>query len=45
MRKSLLALALSVAFPAAFAQMATNGVELYGVVDIGYETSTTAPSR
>jgi hypothetical protein len=37
MRKSLLALALSVAFPAAFAQMATNGVELYGVVDIGYE--------
>jgi len=37
MRKSLLALALSVAFPAAFAQMTTNGVEIYGVVDIGYE--------
>lgn len=37
MRKSLLALALSVAFPAAFAQMTTNGVELYGVVDVGFE--------
>ena len=38
MRKSLLALALVVAFPAAFAQMAANNtVELYGVVDIGGE--------
>jgi len=37
MRKSLLALALTVAFPAAFAQMQTNGIELYGIVDIGGE--------
>jgi len=38
MRKSLLALALTVAFPAAFAQMAANNtVELYGIVDIGGE--------
>ena len=38
MRKSLFALALSVAFPAAFAQMAANNtVELYGIVDIGAE--------
>ena len=37
MRKSLVALALTVAFPAAFAQMQTNGIELYGIVDIGGE--------
>ncbi len=37
MRKTLLALALTVAFPAAFAQMQTNGIELYGIVDIGGE--------
>ena len=38
MRKSLLALALAVTFPAAFAQsQSTNGVELYGIVDIGAE--------
>jgi len=37
MRKSLLALAMVVAFPAAFAQMQTNGVEIYGIVDIGGE--------
>ena len=37
MRKSLLALALTVAFPAAFAQMTTSGIELYGIVDIGAE--------
>ena len=37
MRKSLLALALTVAFPAAFAQMQTNGIELYGIVDVGAE--------
>ena len=38
MRKSLLALALTVAFPAAFAQMAPNNtIELYGIVDIGGE--------
>ncbi len=38
MRKGLLALAMTVAFPAAFAQMAANNtVELYGIVDIGGE--------
>ncbi len=38
MRKSLLALALAVALPAAYAQMAANNtVELYGIVDIGGE--------
>jgi len=39
MRKSVLALALAVAFPAAFAQgqMASGGVELYGIIDVGYE--------
>ncbi len=40
MRKSVLALAMAVAFPAAFAQIpqqTTNGIELYGVVDIGGE--------
>jgi GBP family porin len=38
MRKSLLALALTVAFPAAFAQMAANNtIELYGIVDVGAE--------
>src|SRR5512134_955398 len=34
MRKSLLAVALACAFPAAFAQ---NGVTLYGIVDVGIE--------
>ena len=38
MRKTLLALALTVAFPAAFAQMAANNtIELYGIVDVGAE--------
>lgn len=38
MRKHVLAVALTVAFPAAFAQTAMmNGIELYGVVDMGYE--------
>ncbi len=38
MRKSLLALALTVAFPAAFAQTAANNtIELYGIVDVGAE--------
>lgn len=39
MRKSLLAAALALAFPAAFAQgsPSTSTVELYGVVDIGVE--------
>jgi predicted porin len=38
MRKHVLAAALTVAFPAAFAQTAMmNGIELYGVVDMGYE--------
>lgn len=38
MRKRLMALALAVAFPAAYAQTAvTNGIELYGIVDIGVE--------
>jgi len=40
MRKSVLALALAAAVPAAFAQapMTGNGVELYGIVDIGFES-------
>lgn len=39
MRKSLLALSLAIAFPAAYAQGATltSGVELYGIIDIGFE--------
>ena len=38
MRKNLLALALAAALPAAFAQgQTTNGIELYGIVDIGGE--------
>jgi predicted porin len=38
MRKSLVALAMAVAFPAAYAQTAANNtIELYGVVDIGGE--------
>jgi predicted porin len=38
MRKSLVALAMAVAFPAAYAQMAANNtIELYGIVDIGGE--------
>jgi predicted porin len=37
MRKRVLALALAVAFPAAYAQ-APSGVELYGIVDIGFES-------
>ncbi len=40
MRKSLLAIAMAFATPAAFAQgaMLTSGVELYGIVDIGFES-------
>ncbi len=38
MRKTLLALSLALALPAAFAQgAATSSVELYGIVDIGFE--------
>ncbi len=39
MRKSLIAAALAVAFPAAFAQgtASTGSVELYGVIDVGFE--------
>lgn len=38
MRRRFMALALAVAFPAAYAQTApTNSIELYGVVDMGYE--------
>ena len=38
MRKHVLAVALTIAFPAAFAQTAVmNGIELYGIVDMGYE--------
>ncbi len=40
MRKTVLAVALALAVPAAFAQGATltSGVELYGIVDIGFES-------
>jgi predicted porin len=40
MRKTVLALALAISFPAAFAQGAaqSSGVELYGVVDVGFES-------
>jgi len=38
-RKSLVALALTIAFPAAHAQLAAkNTVELYGILDIGFES-------
>jgi len=38
-RKSILALALTIAFPAAYAQLAAkNTVELYGIVDVGFES-------
>lgn len=38
-RKSILALALTVAFPAAYAQLAAkNTVELYGLIDVGFES-------
>jgi predicted porin len=38
MRKQVLAVALAVAFPTAFAQMAANNtIELYGIVDVGAE--------
>jgi predicted porin len=37
MRKSLLAAALAVAFPAVFAQSSTSSIELYGLLDIGLE--------
>lgn len=39
-RKTVLAAALALAFPAAFAQgaMMTSGVELYGIVDVGFES-------
>lgn len=39
-RKTLLAASLALAFPAAFAQGATmtSGVELYGIVDVGFES-------
>jgi predicted porin len=39
MRKSVLAMALALALPAASAQgPATNGVELYGLIDVGFES-------
>jgi len=39
MRKSVVALALAAAIPAAFAQapMTGSGVELYGIIDVGFE--------
>lgn len=39
MRKSILAAALALAFPAAFAQgqTSTGSVELYGIIDVGFE--------
>lgn len=45
MRKSLLALALTAAFPVAFAQGSASGgsVELYGIVDIGVESVDNGP--
>lgn len=39
MRKAVLAMALALAFPAAHAQLAANNtVELYGIVDVGFES-------
>jgi len=38
-RKSIVALALTIAFPAAYAQLAAkNTVELYGLIDVGFES-------
>ncbi|MCE2644933.1 MAG: porin [Burkholderiaceae bacterium] len=37
MPKTLMAAALAIAFPAAFAQTAASSVELYGIVDVGLE--------
>jgi len=39
MRKHILAAALTLAFPAAYAQLAANNtVELYGIIDVGFES-------